>query len=89
LSYYTTYRLGALGFLASSELLEEGEHGNAAFLDQRAAYDWVKKHIHKFGGDGSKITIMYIVLSAAALVLKADTRIAGARVVAHKLFYRS
>lgn len=52
------YRLGTLGFLASEELLGEGEHGNAAFMDQRAAYDWVKKYIHKFGGDGSKITIM-------------------------------
>lgn len=51
-------RLGAFGFLASSELLDEGEHGNAAFLDQRAAYAWVKKYIHKFGGDGDKITIM-------------------------------
>lgn len=52
------YRLGAFGFLASTELLDEGEHGNAAFLDQRAAYAWVKKYIHKFGGDGDKITIM-------------------------------
>ncbi|WRT69771.1 uncharacterized protein IL334_006762 [Kwoniella shivajii] len=50
------YRLGLLGFLASAELLKDGT-ANAGLLDQRAAFDWVKRHISSFGGDPNHITI--------------------------------
>ncbi|WWC92866.1 uncharacterized protein L201_007827 [Kwoniella dendrophila CBS 6074] len=50
------YRLGLLGFLASSKLMEDGT-ANAGLLDQRAAFDWVKRHISSFGGDPNHITI--------------------------------
>jgi carboxylesterase type B len=48
------YRLGAYGFLSSDEVAEDGSP-NAALLDQRAAIDWVHRHIHAFGGDPSKV----------------------------------
>lgn len=48
------YRLGAYGFLASDAVAKDGSP-NAALLDQRAAIDWVHRHIHAFGGDPSKV----------------------------------
>ena len=48
------YRLGALGFLVSSEL---GLLGNFGLMDQRAALYFVKKHIVKFGGNPGSITL--------------------------------
>jgi para-nitrobenzyl esterase len=54
------YRLGALGFLAHSELTAESPHkasGNYALLDQVAALRWVQDNIAAFGGDRAKVTI--------------------------------
>ena len=48
------YRLGALGFLVSSEL---GLLGNYGLMDQRAVLYWVKEHIAPFGGDPESITL--------------------------------
>ena len=48
------YRLGALGFLVSSEL---GLYGNYGLMDQRAALHFVKRHIESFGGDPNSITL--------------------------------
>jgi carboxylesterase type B len=48
------YRLGAYGFLSSDEVAEDGSP-NAGLLDQRAAIDWVHRHIHAFGGDPTKV----------------------------------
>ena len=48
------YRLGALGFLVSSEL---GLYGNYGLMDQRAALHFVKRHIESFGGDPNNITL--------------------------------
>ncbi|TKA46995.1 hypothetical protein B0A55_13053, partial [Friedmanniomyces simplex] len=51
------YRLGALGFLAGSEIRDNGV-ANAGLLDQRAALDWVQRNIRFFGGDPTKVTII-------------------------------
>jgi len=48
------YRLGALGFLVSSEL---GLYGNYGLMDQRAALHFVKRHVESFGGDPDNITL--------------------------------
>jgi hypothetical protein len=48
------YRLGAYGFLSSDDVTNDGSP-NAGLLDQRAAIDWVHRHIHAFGGDPSKV----------------------------------
>ncbi|KUI70471.1 Lipase 2 [Cytospora mali] len=50
------YRLNIFGFLAGSEVKENGVQ-NAGLYDQRAAIEWVQRHISAFGGDPSKITI--------------------------------
>ncbi|KAL1603825.1 hypothetical protein SLS60_005416 [Paraconiothyrium brasiliense] len=47
------YRVGILGFLASSEL---GIDGNFGFKDQVLAFRWIRKHIAGFGGDPNRIT---------------------------------
>ncbi|KAJ2892035.1 Lipase 2 [Zalerion maritima] len=51
------YRLGAYGFLAGNTMEKEGLP-NAGLWDQRAAFQWVKDHIHLLGGDPDKVTAM-------------------------------
>lgn len=51
------YRLGAYGFLAGAEVTENGDR-NVGLLDQRAALMWLQRHIRKFGGDPSKVSII-------------------------------
>ncbi|KAG8159694.1 hypothetical protein KVR01_010331 [Diaporthe batatas] len=50
------YRVGALGFLASEELQEDGDL-NVGLLDQRKLLYWVKDNIAKFGGDPDHVVI--------------------------------
>ncbi|KAJ7743438.1 Alpha/Beta hydrolase protein [Mycena maculata] len=50
------YRLGLFGFLSGTEVKKNGAL-NAGLLDQDFALRWVNKHISKFGGDPSKVTI--------------------------------
>ncbi|KAI9926750.1 hypothetical protein MW887_003844 [Aspergillus wentii] len=52
------YRLGAFGFLASSELQSAGFKANRGIRDQQAALRWVKKFIIGFGGDPGRITVV-------------------------------
>lgn len=52
----TQYRLSALGFLSGTEVRANGAT-NAGLLDQRAAIEWVRRHIAAFGGDPTKITL--------------------------------
>jgi len=53
------YRLGVFGFLATDELVKEGNGaaGNYGLLDMIAALQWVKSNIEKFGGDPGNVTI--------------------------------
>ena len=55
------YRLGALGFLGSSQLraidTKDGSTGNMGIQDQRLAFQWVKDNIAAFGGDADKVMI--------------------------------
>ncbi|KAF2493352.1 alpha/beta-hydrolase [Lophium mytilinum] len=50
------YRLGVFGFLAGESIAKDGNL-NAGLLDQRAALEWLKRHIHAFGGDPSRVTV--------------------------------
>ncbi|KAJ3211185.1 hypothetical protein HDU67_004744, partial [Dinochytrium kinnereticum] len=50
------YRVGVMGFFSNKQLLAEGHGANHGLLDQVAAYQWVKKYIGLFGGDGEQIT---------------------------------
>jgi para-nitrobenzyl esterase len=53
------YRLGVFGFLAHPELCQEsGEScGDYGLEDQIAALQWVKRNIHRFGGDPERVTV--------------------------------
>jgi carboxylesterase type B len=54
------YRLGAFGFLATSELSEESGHhasGNYGLLDSIAVLRWVRANIAAFGGDPDRVTV--------------------------------
>jgi para-nitrobenzyl esterase len=52
------YRLGTLGYFASSETFNlYGTTGNWGTLDQIKALQWVNKNIEAFGGDAKNITI--------------------------------
>ncbi|KAJ6534884.1 Alpha/Beta hydrolase protein [Mycena capillaripes] len=50
------YRLGVFGFLPGSAVKRKGAL-NAGLLDQDFALRWVNRHISRFGGDPSKVTI--------------------------------
>lgn len=54
------YRLGVLGFLSFDDwdvMQENGGQNNLGLQDQRLALRWVRDHIHKFGGDGKRVTL--------------------------------
>ncbi|KAJ3158913.1 hypothetical protein HK101_001163 [Irineochytrium annulatum] len=50
------YRLALFGFFGTEEMREDGAAWNAGLLDQRIAFQWVKEHISRFGGDPDRIT---------------------------------
>ncbi len=49
------YRLGVLGYLELGHA--EGATSNAGLLDQVMALEWVRDHIHAFGGNPDDVTI--------------------------------
>lgn len=51
------YRLGALGFLSTPALLQEGSPPNQGLQDQQQALRWVQENIQAFGGDARNITV--------------------------------
>ncbi|KAI1622125.1 Carboxylesterase [Exophiala viscosa] len=71
------YRLGALGFAASEDLVaEQTQHGeeakslpigNYGFVDQRNALKWVQNHIRDFGGDPDNVTAFGISAGSASV----------------------
>uniref|UniRef100_A0A0K8VHK1 Carboxylic ester hydrolase n=1 Tax=Bactrocera latifrons TaxID=174628 RepID=A0A0K8VHK1_BACLA len=67
------YRVGALGWLTT---LTDDMPGNAPVLDLLLALAWVQKHIHAFGGDPTRVTIVGQSAGAAmsgALLLSPQT----------------
>jgi para-nitrobenzyl esterase len=59
------YRLGMLGWLAeravrarvANEFQAVGDAGDYGLMDQQFAMRWVKRHIARFGGDATRVTI--------------------------------
>ncbi|PYH94386.1 carboxylesterase estA [Aspergillus ellipticus CBS 707.79] len=60
------YRVGALGFLASERVRENGDL-NPGLLDQRKALEWVKENIEQFGGDPDHIVIHGVSAGAGSV----------------------
>ncbi|RAL03185.1 EstA precursor [Aspergillus ibericus CBS 121593] len=60
------YRIGALGFLASEKVRQNGDL-NAGLLDQRKAINWVKQYIEQFGGDPNHIVIHGVSAGAGSV----------------------
>ncbi|CAN9414188.1 unnamed protein product [Alternaria alternata] len=56
------YRLGAFGFLSSTEIEQNGAL-NAGILDMAFALQWVQDHIDQFGSDKLRVTIVIITAS--------------------------
>ncbi|KIJ63786.1 hypothetical protein HYDPIDRAFT_155304 [Hydnomerulius pinastri MD-312] len=64
-----SYRLNVLGFLSGSAVRADGDE-NAGLLDQRAGFEWVQRHISKFGGDPSEVTIVGESAGGASMVMQ-------------------
>ncbi|KAF7888949.1 hypothetical protein EAF00_009249 [Botryotinia globosa] len=64
------YRLGAFGFLSSSELVSSGGIPNAALYDMNFSLQWVQTYISKFGGDPSRVTIAGESAGGGAVMLQ-------------------
>ncbi|EJD05092.1 alpha/beta-hydrolase, partial [Fomitiporia mediterranea MF3/22] len=63
------YRLNLLGFLAGSSVRADGDE-NVGLLDQRAALEWIQRHIASFGGDPDEVTIDGQSAGAASVVMQ-------------------
>ncbi|KAG8358646.1 hypothetical protein FVEN_g3714 [Fusarium venenatum] len=50
------YRLGITGFLDSHELRASGAPANRGLLDQKTAFEWIRRKIGGFSGDPTRIT---------------------------------
>ncbi|KAI1027551.1 hypothetical protein LB504_011656 [Fusarium proliferatum] len=50
------YRLGVAGFLDSNEMRAAGVPPNRGILDQKTAFQWVRRNISGFSGDRTRIT---------------------------------
>ncbi|KAG6913679.1 hypothetical protein DXG01_005189 [Tephrocybe rancida] len=66
------YRLGVYGFLPGNEV-KSGGVLNAGLLDQEFALKWVQKHVSKFGGDPSQVTIWGESADTLACLRAVDT----------------
>ncbi|KAK0219847.1 Alpha/Beta hydrolase protein [Armillaria fumosa] len=71
------YRLGILGFLGGHLVAADGDL-NVGLLDQRAALEWIQRHIHNFGGDPGNVTI-YGESAGGASVMMQITAYGGTR----------
>uniref|UniRef100_A0A182K574 carboxylesterase n=1 Tax=Anopheles christyi TaxID=43041 RepID=A0A182K574_9DIPT len=60
------YRVGPLGFLSSEDDVIPGNFG---LKDQVTALQWVRKNIHRFGGDRERITLVGFSAGAASVHL--------------------
>lgn len=64
-----TYRLGLFGFLGSSSVAADGAL-NAGLFDQRAALEWVQRHISAFGGDPNNVSISGESAGGASVIMQ-------------------
>jgi para-nitrobenzyl esterase len=64
------YRVGVLGFLATSALQQtDGAAGNFGLWDQRLALQWVRDNAAAFGGDPANVTMFGQSAGAASVAI--------------------
>ncbi|KAG6884628.1 hypothetical protein C0993_009433 [Termitomyces sp. T159_Od127] len=63
------YRLNIFGFLGGETAVSDGDLNNG-LLDQRAALEWVQRHIKQFGGDPDNVTIYGESAGGASVVMQ-------------------
>ncbi|GLB43419.1 putative type-B carboxylesterase lipase family protein [Lyophyllum shimeji] len=63
------YRMSLFGFLGGSAVAADGDL-NTGLLDQRAALEWIQRHIAKFGGDPDNVTIYGESAGGASVVMQ-------------------
>jgi para-nitrobenzyl esterase len=73
-----SYRVGALGFLATRHLSAESGHGsgNYGLLDQIAGLKWIQGNIARLGGDPSRVTVLGHSAGAFAVSMLAGSPLA-------------
>jgi carboxylesterase type B len=65
------YRVGPYGFLAGKEIAENKTLSlNNGLKDQRQALQWIKKHIHEFGGNPGHVTLGGASAGGGSVVLQ-------------------
>ncbi|KAJ5972445.1 Carboxylesterase type B [Penicillium vulpinum] len=64
------YRLGAFGWLSGQKFRSEGGVPNAGLYDERLALEWVQRHIAKFGGDPSRVTVMGVSAGGGSITMQ-------------------
>ena len=62
------YRIGIDGFMLLDDSAPGEVAANRGVLDQCAAIEWVRAHIHLFGGDAAQITLGGVSAGAGAIV---------------------
>jgi len=67
-SFVQGYRLNMFGFLTTPAM--DASDLNAGLLDQRAALEWIQRHISKFGGDPNTVTISGESAGGASTVMQ-------------------
>ncbi|KXG50997.1 Carboxylesterase, type B [Penicillium griseofulvum] len=64
------YRLGAFGWLSGQKFKSAGGVPNAGLYDERLALEWVQRHIAKFGGDPSRVTVMGVSAGGGSIMMQ-------------------
>ncbi|KAJ5375148.1 Carboxylesterase type B [Penicillium concentricum] len=64
------YRLGAFGWLSGEKFRSGGGVPNAGLYDERLALEWVQRHITKFGGDPSRVTVMGVSAGGGSITMQ-------------------
>ncbi|KGO43537.1 Carboxylesterase, type B [Penicillium expansum] len=64
------YRLGVFGWLSGQKFQSEGGLPNAGLYDERLALEWVQRHITKFGGDPSRVTVMGVSAGGGSITMQ-------------------